>query len=197
MGSTMKRTTLVSVACALLIAVTPLTAQAQADNEARIRNAMSAAPSSIADGATILEWPAAPGAKMAVLREGSSQWTCFPAMPSTPGNDPMCVDGPWLDWMNALANRTEPNTTRMGFGYMLQENDSPYSNADPHAEGPTEKNEWQATDVPHLMILVPNDQMLAGLSHDPDNGGPWVMWRGTPYVHIMAPMPKHAAAHKE
>jgi hypothetical protein len=128
MGSTMKRTTLVSVACGLLFAVAPLTAQSPPDNEARIRNAMSAAPSSIADRATILDWPAAPGAEMAVLRAGSSQWTCFPAMPSTPGNDPMCVDGPWLDWMKALANRTEPNTTRMGFGYMLQENDSPYSN---------------------------------------------------------------------
>jgi hypothetical protein len=192
----MKRTTIVLAACSLLVAVAPATAQSQADIDASIRNAMSAAPSSIADAATILDWPAAPGAEMAVLRKGSAQWTCFPAMPSTPGNDPMCVDGPWLAWMNAYASRTEPNTSRMGFGYMLQMNDSPYSNADPYAEGPTDDNERKRTDVPHLMILVPDDLMLAGLSNDPDNGGPWVMWRGTPYAHIMAPMPHHAAANR-
>ena len=27
-----------------------------------------------------------------------------------------------------------------------------------------------------------------GLSTDPKNGGPWVMWKGTPYAHIMAPV---------
>jgi hypothetical protein len=41
------------------------------------------------------------------------------------------------------------------------------------------------------MIVVPEDEALTGLPTDPANGGPWVMWKGTPYVHIMAPMPPY------
>ena len=185
----MKTTHLLS---GLLLAAVPVThAQSPADREAKIQNAMSAAPPSIAEQATVRDWPAEDGGEMAVLREGSGDWTCFPAMPTTPGNDPMCVDAPWLEWIDAWANKREPNITRMGFGYMLQDNDAPYSNTDPYATGPTPDNEWRPTDVPHLMILVPDEPMLEGLPTDPDNGGPWVMWRNTPYVHIMAPMPKY------
>ncbi len=38
------------------------------------------------------------------------------------------------------------------------------------------------------MILVPDPAMLEGISTDPDNGGPYVMWKGTPYAHIMIPV---------
>jgi hypothetical protein len=41
---------------------------------------------------------------------------------------------------------------------------------------------------PHLMILVPDLDSLAGLSTEPGNGGPYVMYAGTPYAHIMAPI---------
>jgi len=36
---------------------------------------------------------------------------------------------------------------------------------------------------------------LDALSTDPWNGGPWVMWKGTKYAHIMptVPTPKPAA----
>ena len=50
-------------------------------------------------------------------------------------------------------------------------------------------------DVPHLMILVPDASALDGLPTSPDGGGPWVMWRNTPYVHIMAPMPEYNPEH--
>jgi hypothetical protein len=30
--------------------------------------------------------------------------------------------------------------------------------------------------------------MLDGMTTDPSTGGPWVMWKGTPYVHIMVPV---------
>lgn len=182
---------------AIVFALAPVAhAQSQDDQAAKIQNAMSAAPPSIAGQATIRDWPAEEGGEMAVLREGSSKWTCFPAMPSTPGNDPMCVDAPWLEWIDAWANKREPNITQMGFGYMLQANDSPYSNTDPYATEPTPDNEWKPTDVPHLMILVPDGAALTGLPTDPDNGGPWVMWRDTPYVHIMAPMPEYTPEEK-
>jgi hypothetical protein len=37
------------------------------------------------------------------------------------------------------------------------------------------------------MILVPDLKALTGISTDPGNGGPYVMYAGTPYAHIMAP----------
>lgn len=158
------------------------------DKDAKIRSATSAAPHSIADKATIKDWPAKEGGEMPVLRQGSNGWTCFPDMPSTSGNDPMCLDEPWLAWADAWMNKKPLKNTRMGFGYMLQQNAAD-SNTDPFAKGPTPDNEWMEQGVPHLMILVPEEQALQGLPTDHHQGGPWVMWRGTPYVHIMAPMP--------
>ncbi|WP_146110090.1 hypothetical protein [Salinibacter sp. 10B] len=165
-------------------------AQSPSDEEAKIRSAMSAAVPSIAEKATIKDWPSEPGGKMVTLREGSEDWTCLPDMPDTPGNDPMCLDAPWMTWADAWMNKTEPQITKMGFGYMLQ-GGTPESNTDPYAEGPTSDNEWMDTGVPHLMILAPEASMLEGLPTNPKNGGPWVMWRNTPYVHIMAPMPRY------
>lgn len=161
-----------------------------AEMQAKIESAMSAAPKSIAEKATIKDWPSEEGGEMIMLREGSNEFTCLPDMPGTPGNDPMCLDEPWLKWADAWMNKTDVTITKMGFGYMLQ-GGTPESNVDPYAEGPTEDNEWITDAVPHLMILVPDPQMLEGLPRTPDSGGPWVMWDGTPYVHIMAPMPKY------
>jgi len=33
-------------------------------------------------------------------------------------------------------------------------------------------------------VIVPDTKMLQGISDDPNNGGPYVMWKGTPYAHI-------------
>jgi hypothetical protein len=66
------------------------------------------------------------------------------------------------------------------------------NNADPFdtKRGPGEV--WVEESRPHLMILVPDPKMLAkmleGISDDPDNGGPYIMWKGTPYAHIMVPV---------
>ena len=38
------------------------------------------------------------------------------------------------------------------------------------------------------MILVPDKAMLEGISNDPNSGGPYVMWKDTPYAHIMVPV---------
>lgn len=160
------------------------------NKQAKINSAMSAAPYAIAKNATIRDWPASQGEEMTLLRDGTNEYTCLPDMPNTPGNDPMCLDDPWLIWAEAWMNQKEVNISRMGFGYMLQ-GGTPESNTDPYAEGPTDDNEWITDAVPHLMIIVPNNSMLEGLPVTPESGGPWVMWRNTPYVHIMAPMPKY------
>jgi hypothetical protein len=152
------------------------------DMKNKIESALSSAPASVAQNATVMDLD------MTVIREGTNGWTCLPDNPDTPGNDPMCLDDPWVNWLQAYASQEEPSYTRMGFGYMLA-GGSPGSNADPYAEGPTPDNEWLEEGTPHIMVIVPDITVLEGLPTYPD-GGPWVMWEGTPYVHIMIPTPK-------
>ena len=38
------------------------------------------------------------------------------------------------------------------------------------------------------MIIVPDEALLAGLPTTPVKDGPYVMWSGTPYAHIMIPV---------
>jgi hypothetical protein len=153
------------------------------DKQKKIQSALSAGPASVTENAKVMDWD------QTLLREGSNSWTCFPDIPDTPGNDPMCLDEPWLNWVDAWVNKKQLNITRMGFGYMLQ-GSSPASNTDPYAGEPTPDNEWMDESVPHIMVLVPDAAALSGLPTDPKGGGPWVMWRGTPFVHIMVPTPK-------
>jgi hypothetical protein len=41
---------------------------------------------------------------------------------------------------------------------------------------------------PHVMMLFPSTDMIAGLPRDPHAGGPYVMWDNTPMVHVMVPI---------
>ena len=85
----MKRSTVSLVtflaALALVAAAPPKKAHS---NDWKIQNATSAAPASIARGATVMDWPVTEGAEMAVLRKGTNDWTCLPDDPTTPSNDP-------------------------------------------------------------------------------------------------------------
>jgi hypothetical protein len=109
---------------------------------------------------------------MAVLREGTNEWTCLPDMPGKTGSA-MCLNAPWMEWADAWMNKREPNITTMGFGYMLLDQSGfGDSNTDPFATEPTDDNEWIEQGVPHLMIVVPEDEALTGLPTDPANGGP-------------------------
>jgi hypothetical protein len=81
----------------------------------------------------------------------------------------------------------------MGIGYMLA-GDTGASNIDPYAEVPTSSNRW-VVEGPHTMIIVPDPTLLESLPADPNNGGAYVMWRGTPYVHIMVPVGPRPRTH--
>jgi hypothetical protein len=35
---------------------------------------------------------------------------------------------------------------------------------------------------------VPDPALLEGIPTDPATGGPYVMWKGTPYQHVMVPV---------
>jgi len=145
-----------------------------------IQNALRAAPPALAQGATVVDL------KHNVLRRGSNAWTCMPDDPAVPGDAPMCLDAPWFELIAALTSQRVPKIERVGVGYMLQ-GDFPVSNVDPYAPGPTPDNQWVADGPPHVMLVFPDAKTLDGLSTDPTNGGPWVMWRGTPYAHLMIP----------
>ncbi len=147
---------------------------------------MSAAPSSISANATILDYEMDDAGKFVVLREGSNDWSCFPDITSTPGNDPQCNDQAWMDWTYALFAGEEPNIKTPGLAYMLQ-GGSDASNTDPFATEPAAGEEW-VTSPPHVMILLPGEIDLTVYSSDHDAGGPFVMWAGTPYEHIMMPV---------
>ena len=84
--------------------------------------------------------------------------------------------------------KTEPTFTRTGFGYMLAGDSQGGSNTDPFATEATADNEWLPPGGPHIMVVVPDAGALEGLPTHPDEGGPWVMWRDTPYAHIMVPV---------
>jgi hypothetical protein len=153
---------------------------ATAQDAELIASALSAAPASIGEIATVRSFDGR------VLREGPSEWVCMPDMPQVPNNTPVCLDAPWQAMMGALMQKQTPHVTKMGFGYMLQ-GDMPASNTDPFATGPTPTNQWIQHGPPHIMVLVPDPSVLDSLPTDPEKGGPYVMWKGTPYAHIMVP----------
>ena len=147
--------------------------------EADILSAMSAAPESLAANATIQAWDGT------VLREGSNGWVCLPDTPNNGGIDPWCVDASWLNLLNALSNGKDPTYDKIGIAYMLA-GDAPISNITP--SGKKADGDWVEGLNAHLMVLVPDHSSFDNISTDPENGGPWIMWPGTPYAHIMIPI---------
>jgi hypothetical protein len=84
----------------------------------KIADALRAGPTFITKDATVLDWPSAPGREYRVLRKGSNEWTCLPAIPGYPHDEPGCFDPTFLRWMqDSLAGRT-PHIDRIGISYM-------------------------------------------------------------------------------
>jgi hypothetical protein len=158
----------------------------QDDTQAKIESAMSAGPAAIAEKAAILDNALDDAGKFVVLREGSNGWSCFPDNPPTPGPDPWCLDQTSLDWAYAWVAQTDPNVTSPGLIYMLAGGSDP-SNTDPFATEPAAGEEWMST-PPHVMLILPGELDQSVFSTDPDAGGPYIMWAGTPYEHIMMPV---------
>jgi len=154
--------------------------------EGKTQNAVSAAPRSIAKDATIMDYPEKEGGEMAVLRKGTNDWTCLPDDPSTPGNDPMCMDKNAMAWAEAWMTKKEPKLTGPGIGYMLQ-GGSTASNSDPFAKKPAAGEKW-LKEAPHIMVFPTSKLDPNVYSSDPNSGKPWIMWGGTPYEHLMVPV---------
>jgi len=170
-----------------LLFVTLLQAGAQ-DKEALIREALSAAPPEVAKTATVKNWDGT------VLKPGTGAYTCYPTPDSRKkrGNMSMCLDKTGAAWHDAWMNKKPFKANEVSIVYMLA-GDVGSSNTDPYAEAPTSNNQW-VEPGPHTMIIVPNPAELEGISSDPYSGGPFVLWKGTPYVHIMVPVGKRPEA---
>lgn len=154
--------------------------------EWKIQNAMSAAMPAISKDATILDWPEKEGAEPTVLQKGTSDWTCLPDYPGSPGNDPICADKSTMQWFQAYMAHKEPKLTQVGIGYMLQ-GASDASNTDPFATKPAPGEDW-VTAPAHVMVFPVGklDQSLYGT--DDKSGKSWIMYAGTPYEHLMIPV---------
>jgi hypothetical protein len=151
-----------------------------------IASAMKAAPASVAKGATIVAMEA--GGKMRTIRKGTNGFSCMPDNPATPGPDPMCMDANAMAWAHAWMGHQPPPAGKVGFMYMLA-GGTDASNTDPYATKPTANNHWIKTG-PHIMI-VGGDQAFYSTypkDADPNTSVPYVMWAGTPYQHLMAPV---------
>jgi hypothetical protein len=163
--------------CATILVV-PLSVSA--DDEAdKVSDALSAGWPGMGANATVMDWEGN------MLKEGSNGYTCLPTPPMLSGTAPMCMDSEWMIWANAWQNKEDYAAKSLGISYMLS-GDEGASNVDPYAEGPTEDNEW-IVEGPHLMIVAPAE-MLESFPTDPESGGPYVMWKGTPYAHLMVPI---------
>lgn len=161
--------------------------RAPTDREGKIASATRAGPEAVTAGATVMDYPAAPGGKPTVLRQGSNGWTCFPDNPGTPGKDPMCHDREWMKWMQAYLSKSKPSITSVGISYML-EGGSDASNTDPFATRPAEGQGWMQVG-PHLMVISPRPWDRGMYPEAMGEGkGPWIMFPGTPYEHLMVPV---------
>jgi hypothetical protein len=168
-----------SVAVAVIGMTSGIVSAGGMSKEAKIARAVQAAPPSISRDATILDIDGT------VLRQGTNGWRCMPA--SGPGSThPMCNDEVWMRALDAVGKKAGFKTDRIGISYMLAGDDL-VNNADPF-DLKRDPGEVWVQEGPHLMIIVPDPKMLEGISDDPDNGGPYVMWKDTPYAHIMVPV---------
>ena len=150
-----------------------------------IASAMSAAPAAVAKDSTIVTMD---DKGMHTLRKGTNAFTCMPDNPETPGPDPMCADKNAMEWVDAWVAHKPPPTNKVGFMYMLA-GGTDGSNTDPYATKPEAGNHWIKTG-PHVMIVGGDAAFYDSYpkSADPDTTQPYVMWAGTPYQHLMAPV---------
>jgi hypothetical protein len=183
--------TIVSSVTALSLIALAAAAHAQqtktpTTDEEKIADASSAAPAAIGKDASVIVIDEK--GQVRTLRKGTNGFTCIPDDPSTPIDDPMCVDPAGLEWTMAWINHKDPPKGKVGFGYMFKgeadiNNDDPYATAQPGQV-------WLTTG-PHVMIFnLPQrpEGYPTQVKDDKDRRQPYIMWPGTPYEHLMIPV---------
>jgi len=156
-------------------------AQAEKSKAELIAEAESAAPEAVTKDATIKT------SDGKVLRQGTNGWTCYPGSAAI---GPMCNRAQWDALLAALGKREPIKIKEFSVSYMLAGEGEAIgvSNSDPFATQATHAHDW-VKEGPHLMILVPDPALLEGVSTNPEDPV-YVMWKGTPYAHIMVKISK-------
>lgn len=134
----------------------------------KIADALRAGPPFITKDATLLDWPSTPGGEYRLLRKGSNDWTCLPAVPGYAHDEPGCFDPTFLHWIQESLAGREPHIDRVGISYM-------YVGAwVPNKSGNGSAKEFHVG--PHIMIVTPHQFQaeLQPLNHDGSNGMPYV-----------------------
>lgn len=155
----------------------------------KIAEASRAAPAGLVVDATFVDWPTEAGGEFRVLRAGTNGWYCLPDYPGDTNYAPECFDEEWFAFLKAYLEGRAPATERLGLSYMLNARWA-VSNTDRTATAPTEDNQWHEGGS-HLMLVVPDPAMLDWFPSEPTpEGGAYVMFAGTPYAHLMIPIPE-------
>ena len=130
----------------------------------KIADALRGGPAFVTRDATVRDWPSVRGGKYRVLRKGSNEWTCLPAIPGYAHDEPGCFDRVFLQWIqDSLAGRT-PQIDRIGISYM-------YFGAWQSKDG-SSQHEFHVG--PHVMIVSPHQEDFQRFNRDPSNGMPYV-----------------------
>lgn len=157
-------TLVISVLLSVAAAFAQSSGQLPVTDAEKIADALRAGPAFITRDATLLDWPSEPGGEYRLLRKGSNEWTCLPAIPGYPHDEPGCFDPTFLHWIqDSLAGRT-PHIDRIGISYM-------YLGAWKPAKGGSGHDFHVG---PHLMVVGPHPEEFQGLNSDATNGMPYV-----------------------
>jgi len=144
--------------------------------------AMSAAPEAITRNATVVVYD--PSGKFVTVKQGTNQFTCLSDLPNTPKADPICMDPNAKQFITSMLNNdAAPANKQPGIAYMAnggqhwEKNGQVIMKEEPGAK--------LVDEPPHWMITWPFDPKVTGLPTQPNEGGVYVMFAGTPYAHLM------------
>ena len=149
----------------------------------------SAAPAFIGKHATVI------GASGNVLREGTNGWRCEPFMPMPKDGfkhphetAAACSDKNAVAWANAYKSNNKPELEGDGWIWMIH-GDLGVDNFKPYTDGQKDAGHKHFIESGAHMMLMPKDpSSLDGQTTDYTTGAPYVMFKGTPYVHLMIPL---------
>ena len=134
----------------------------------KIADALRAGPAFVTKDATLLDWPSTPGGKYRVLRQGTSEWTCLPAVPGYPHDEPGCFDAVFLRWIQDGLAGKKARIDRVGIAYMYVGAWVPEKSE--HSGGI--HSEFHVG--PHIMIITPHQDELQSMNRDGSTGMPYV-----------------------
>jgi hypothetical protein len=172
----------------LVVASTAHASGAQPADVSDIDWALSAAPSSIAAGAEVVNMSDA--GKITELRKGTNGWTCVVHDPGTPSGHPLCLDQNGLEWMQAAMSGREPDAAKTGYSYMLK-GGTAWSSTDVTATKLAPGQQDYVRVPPHIMIMnaqIANSSGFPSGETYPDTHKPFVIYGGTPFAILIIPL---------